>query len=111
MGSLAAAKLSTLDPSVNVRKILSFVFDSKVGLMHTGTWGGKEVNGLMSGFSTEPPDQVYSMESMVVLPYVLPILRYPAGIRERYSEVRTEHASQPPILLLRLSSKAEPKSS
>ena len=76
MGSLAAAKLSTLDPSVDVRKILSFVFDSKVGLMHTGTWGGKEVNGLMSGFSTEPPDQVYSMESMVVLPYVLPILRY-----------------------------------
>jgi hypothetical protein len=76
MGSLAAARLSTVDPGINFHKALSFVFDSKVGLMHTGTWGGREVNGLMSGFSTEPPDQVYSMESMVVLPYVLPTLRY-----------------------------------
>lgn len=76
MGSLAAARLSTSDSTVDLHKILGFVFDPQIGLMHTGTWGGKEVNGLMSGFSTEPPDQVYSMESMVVLPYVLPILRY-----------------------------------
>jgi len=76
MGSLAAARLSTLDPSVDLHKVLGFVLDPQLGLMHTGTWGGKEVNGLMSGFSTEPPDQVYSMESMVVLPYVLPVLRY-----------------------------------
>jgi hypothetical protein len=76
MGSLAAACLSTSDATIDLHKILSFVFDTKIGLMHTGTWGGKEVNGLMSGFSTEPPDQVYSMESMVVLPYVLPVLRY-----------------------------------
>lgn len=76
MGSLAAARLSTLDQSVDLHKILGFVLASKVGLMHTGTWGGKEVNGLMSGFGTEPPDQVYSMESMVVLPYLLPVLRY-----------------------------------
>lgn len=76
MGSLAAARLSTLQDSVDLRKALSFVFDEKIGLMRTGTWGGKEVNGLMAGFSTEPPDQAYSMESMVVLPYVLPVLRY-----------------------------------
>ncbi len=76
MGSLAAARLSTRDTSVDLHKILGFVLDSEVGLMHTGTWGGKEVNGLMSGFSTEPPDQVYSMESMVVLPYLLPVVRY-----------------------------------
>ena len=76
MGSLAAARLSTMDASVDLHKILSFVFDPQIGLMRTGTWGGKEVNGLMSGFSTEPPDQAYSMESMVVLPYILPVLRY-----------------------------------
>ena len=76
MGSLAAARLSTSDAAVDLHKILGFVLDPKIGLMHTGTWGGKEVNGLMSGFSTEPPDQVYSMESMVVLPYLLPVLRY-----------------------------------
>lgn len=80
MGSLASARLSTLDANaatnIDLHKMLSFLFDSKIGLMHTGEWGGKEVNGLMSGFSTEPPDQVYSMESMVVLPYVLPVLRY-----------------------------------
>ena len=76
MGSLAAARLSTVDATIDFHKALSFVFDPRIALMHTGTWGGKEVNGLMSGFSTEPPDQVYSMESMVVLPYVLPTLRY-----------------------------------
>lgn len=76
MGSLAAARLSTTDPSVDLHKCLSFVFDSQIGLMRTGTWGGKELNGLMAGFSTEPPDQAYSMESLVVLPYVLPVLRY-----------------------------------
>ena len=76
MGCLAAARLSTSDPAVDLHKILSFVLDTQIGLMHTGAWGGKEVNGLMSGFSTEPPDQVYSMESMVVLPYILPVLRY-----------------------------------
>ncbi len=76
MGCLAAARLSTTDSSVDFHKALGFVLDPRIALMHTGTWGGKEVNGLMSGFSTEPPDQVYSMESMVVLPYVLPTLRY-----------------------------------
>lgn len=76
MGALAAARLSTTDSSVDLHKILGFALDSKVGLMHTGLWGGKEVNALMSGFSTEPPDQLYSMESMVVLPYLLPVLRY-----------------------------------
>ena len=76
MGSLAAARLSTTEKTVDLHKALGFVFDSSIGLMRTGTWGGKEVNGLMAGFSTEPPDQAYSMESMVVLPYVLPVLRY-----------------------------------
>ena len=55
MGALAAARLSTVDPEVDMHKILGFVLDPEVGLMRTGTWGGKEVNGLMAGFCTEPP--------------------------------------------------------
>ena len=76
MGGLAAARLSTSDATVDLHTILGFALDSNIGLMRTGEWGGKEVNGLMAGFSTEPPDQAYSMESMVVLPYLLPVLRY-----------------------------------
>jgi hypothetical protein len=76
MGSPAMARLSLTDPTIDFQKALSVVFNPRIALMHTGTWGGKEVNGLMSGFSTEPPHQVYSMESMVVLPYVLPTLRH-----------------------------------
>jgi hypothetical protein len=44
--------------------------------MATGRWGGREVNGLMAGFSTEPEGQAYSMESMVTLPYLLPAVRF-----------------------------------
>lgn len=77
MATLAAARLAAAQATdVDVAKALRFVFDEKIGLMRTGQWGGKEVNGLMAGFSTEPPDQAYSMESMVVLPYLLPVVRY-----------------------------------
>jgi hypothetical protein len=44
--------------------------------MATGRWGGREVNGLMAGFRTEPSGQTYSMESMVTLPYLLPSVRF-----------------------------------
>ena len=76
MAVLAAARLSALGSNVDVATALRFLFDDKVGLMRAGRWGDKEVNGLMAGFSTEPPDQAYSMESMVVLPYLLPVARY-----------------------------------
>jgi hypothetical protein len=76
MAALAAARLSAQGANVDVARALKFLFDDKVGLMRAGLWGGKEVNGLMAGFSTEPPDQAYSMESMVVLPYLLPVVRY-----------------------------------
>jgi hypothetical protein len=76
MAALAAARLSVTEPSIDIQRILGFVLDSSIGLMRTGRWGGKEVNGLMAGFVSEPPDQAYSMETMVVLPYLLPILRY-----------------------------------
>jgi hypothetical protein len=76
MAVLAAARLSAHGADVDVARALRFLFDDKVGLMRAGQWGGKEVNGLMAGFSTEPPDQAYSMETMVVLPYLLPVARY-----------------------------------
>lgn len=76
MAALAAARLEAMSYPTNARKALGFVLDSKVGLMASGQWGGREVNGLMAGFRTEPPDQAYSMESMVVLPYLLPAVRF-----------------------------------
>jgi hypothetical protein len=76
MAVMAAARLEAMGYKADARKALSFVLDAKDGLMATGKWGGHEVNGLMAGFRTEPPDQVYSMESMVTLPYLLPAVRF-----------------------------------
>jgi hypothetical protein len=76
MAAMAAARLEAMGYATNARKALGFVLDSKAGLMATGRWGGREVNGLMAGFCTEPAGQVYSMESMVVLPYLLPAVRF-----------------------------------
>src|ERR1019366_3345489 len=75
MAVMAAARLEAMGYPTNARKALGFVFDAKAGLMATGQWGGRAVNGLMAGFRTEPAGQVYSMESMVALPYLLPAVR------------------------------------
>lgn len=76
MAVMAAAQLEAMGYPANTRKALGFVLDSKFGPMAAGQWGGREVNGLMAGFSTEPAGQAYSMESMVTLPYLLPAARY-----------------------------------
>src|ERR1035441_3929121 len=76
MAAMSAARLEAMGYPTNAKKALGFVLDSKVGLMAAGQWGGREVNGLMAGFRTELPDQAYSMESMVVLPYLLPAVRF-----------------------------------
>ncbi|MGC2163923.1 MAG: hypothetical protein WA634_18625 [Silvibacterium sp.] len=76
MASLAAARLSVQEKGIDLQRILGFVLDPDGHPLQTGTWGGKEVNGLMAGFSTEPAGQAYSMESLVTLPYLLPVLRY-----------------------------------
>ncbi len=76
MAVIAAARLEAMGYPSNSKKALGFVFDSKAGLMATGRWGGREVNGLLAGFRTEPAGQVYSMESMVALPYLLPAVRF-----------------------------------
>jgi hypothetical protein len=82
MAVMAAARLEAMGYPTNARKALGFVLDSKAGLMATGGWGGREVNGLLAGFRTEPADQVYSMESMVALPYILPAVRFRPEIAE-----------------------------
>jgi len=76
MAALAAARLSVREKGVEMRKVLSFVLDGGGHPLQTGVWGDREVNGLMAGFRTEPDGQAYSMESLVVLPYLLPVLRY-----------------------------------
>jgi hypothetical protein len=76
MAVLAAARLEAMGYPTNARKALGFVYDAKIGLMASGRWGGREVNGLMAGFCTEPAGQTYSMESMVTLPYLLPAVRF-----------------------------------
>lgn len=76
MAALAAARLEAMGYKTNAGKALGFVLDSQAGPMATGRWGGHEVNGLMAGFRTEPAGQVYSMESMVVLPYLVPAVRF-----------------------------------
>jgi len=76
MACLAAARLSLKDPTIDAYRALVFTLDSSRGAMQIGTWNGREVNGLMQGFHSEPPGEAYSMESMVVLPYLLPIVRY-----------------------------------
>ena len=76
MAVLAAACLESTGYAAAADKALRFVLDSKVGLMATGSWGACPVDGLMAGFSTEPPGQAYSMESMVTLPYLIPALRH-----------------------------------
>ncbi|MGD0630435.1 MAG: hypothetical protein ABR987_13850 [Terracidiphilus sp.] len=82
MAVMAAARLEAMGYETNARKALGFVFDSKAGLMAEGRWGGREVNGLLAGFRTEPADQVYSMESMVALPYLLPAVRFRPELAE-----------------------------
>lgn len=76
LATLAAARLEAMGYPTSAKKALGFVLDSHVKLMATGRWGGREANGLMAGFRTEPPEQVYSMESMVTLPYLLPAVRF-----------------------------------
>jgi hypothetical protein len=88
LATLAAARLEAMGYPTSAKKALGFVLDSQVKLMATGRWGGHEVNGLMAGFRTEPKDQVYSMESMVTLPYLLPAVRFApklAGEVARYA--------------------------
>lgn len=77
MACLAAGRLSAQgEERFDLRKMVEWVLDPGGHPLQTGDWGEFEVNGLMAGFSTEPSGEAYSMESLVTLPYLLPMLRY-----------------------------------
>jgi len=82
MAVMAAARLEAMGYPAKVTRALGFVLDSKGGPMAEGQWGGRSVDGLMAGFSTEPAGQAYSMESMVTLPYLLPAIRFRPELAE-----------------------------
>jgi hypothetical protein len=80
MACLAAAHLNSRGLEFDLYKILNFVFDSQTGSMLSGKWGSSEINGTMIGWRGFSRDEAtssgYSMETMIVLPYVLPVVRY-----------------------------------
>jgi len=83
MGALAAARLNANGHSFDLRKMLGWVLDHRVGPMQIGEWAGHEINGLMIGWrGPDRPaalDHAFSMETMIVLPYLLPVVRYDPG--------------------------------
>ena len=113
MACLAAARLSVSEPGIDVGKALGFVLDPGGRPLQTGRWGGKEVDGLMAGFCTEPAGEAYSMESLMTAGYLLPVLRYrpefasaigryllnaSANMRLFYSDcIATENQSRPEL--------------
>jgi hypothetical protein len=44
--------------------------------MAIGEWGGQEVNALARGWRFSERNSVYSMESLMILPFVLPVVHY-----------------------------------
>ncbi len=76
MALAAAAHLRCSGYEVNVERAMEFIFDPHAGMAY-GSWGGEEVNGLVRGWKHQGlnPDSVYSMESLVLLPYLLPVAR------------------------------------
>ncbi len=81
MACLAAAYLSrTQHKDLDIHKMMNFVLDSNDGSLHVGKWGDAEINGLMYGWRgysrKEAAETAYSLESMIPISYLLPVLRY-----------------------------------
>jgi hypothetical protein len=75
MAAMAAAYLAAQGEDFDVAKALSWLFDPDAALV-LGEWGGEEVNGLARGWRFSERNSAYSMESLMVLPFVLPVARY-----------------------------------
>ena len=75
MAAVTAARMHAFGHDVDVRRALDFVFDPAAGMV-VGTWGDREVNGLFRGWRFSRPESAYSMESLMPLPYILPVARY-----------------------------------
>lgn len=75
LAALAAAWLAAQGEDFDTARALAWLLDPDAALA-LGEWGGQEVNGLMRGWRFSERDSVYSMESLMVLPFILPVARY-----------------------------------
>ncbi|RPJ49663.1 MAG: hypothetical protein EHM21_06555, partial [Chloroflexi bacterium] len=74
MGAACAAQLRGMGAPVDVERAVQYALDPRAGMV-LGTWGAEEVNGLVRGWHHSQPESAYSMESLVLLPYLLPVAR------------------------------------
>jgi hypothetical protein len=86
MAVLAATRLIHLGYSFDLEKIVDFTMDPEQGCLHIGKWGDEEINGLMRGwrgYSREEASQTaYSLESLLLLPFLLPVAGYQKELAE-----------------------------
>ncbi len=79
MACHAAARLNRLGSRYDIGRAVSYAFDHVKGPLHVGTWGDKEVSGLMRGWFGNLDESerriAYSLETLVLLPYLLPALK------------------------------------
>jgi hypothetical protein len=78
---VAAARLCPLDDDIDPARALALLLDPAAALV-VGAWGGHEVNGLMRGWRYSAPESAYSMESLMVVPHILPAARYDVRLAE-----------------------------
>ncbi|MBE3555097.1 MAG: hypothetical protein IMW85_08965, partial [Thermicanus sp.] len=92
MACLAAARLYAQGEEINLEKILRFALDFEEGSLLVGVWGHQEIYGLMRGwrgFSRQESSRMaYSLESFILLPYLLPVVRY----EPRFAEAIASYA-------------------
>ena len=91
MGVACAAHLRALGVPVDLERAVQFALDPQAGLV-VGSWGAQEVNGLVRGWRYSEPESAYSMESLVLLPYLLPAVRRSPGL----ARVVGKYALMPP---------------
>lgn len=87
MACLATARMNATGSKFPMEKAIGFALDSTQGSLHKGKWGSEEINGLMRGWRghtrEEASSMAYSLETWVLLPYLLPVVRYePSLARE-----------------------------
>lgn len=75
MAALAAARLNAYGGDFDLHKALVWLLDPNAALV-AGKWGEHEVNGLSRGWRFSTPESAYSMESLMILPFILPVARY-----------------------------------
>lgn len=81
MACQAAAKLVDVDVigTEKLKKAVGLALDPSEGSLHLGSFGKCEINGLMRGWRGHTREEAssiaYSLESFILLPYLLPVAR------------------------------------